>query len=232
MPELTVATFNLRGIHDRWWRREPLVVRDLARLRPEVICLQEAATWCFQARWLAWRISRASGLRYRVRQARKGGWEGFSEGIATLSRLPFDRPEIRDLGGNRVALRVRVRAGEGLTVTNTHLEHRNEASETRRRQLDRLASWAQTPGPQVIAGDLNDIPGSPALAGVQTTFRLAHSAERGLAGTWPSWDPRKVIDYILVGEGVEVLQAGRFADRPAAGVWPSDHVGLWAKLRF
>jgi endonuclease/exonuclease/phosphatase family metal-dependent hydrolase len=228
-----VATLNLRGVHDRWWRREPLVVRDLARLRPEVICLQEAATWCLQARWLAWRITRASGLHYRVRQARKGGWEGLAEGIATLSRLPLERPERLDLGGNRVAVRVDVRAGEGrLAVINTHLEHRNEASETRRLQLDRLGRWGETPGPQIIVGDLNDVPGSPALAGVQAKFRPAHSAKPGLLGTWPSRDPRKVIDYILVGEGVEVLEAGEFADRPAGGVWPSDHLGLWAKLRF
>ena len=231
MPELTVVTFNLRGIHDRWWKREPLVIAGLAALRPDVVCLQEAATWCLQARWVAWRLSRRTGQRYDVRQARKRGWRGVLEGVATLSRHPLNAAAALPLGGSgRVALRTEVR---GLTLANAHLEHRSFASELRRQQLARIVRWLQ-PGdaPKVICGDLNDIPDSPALGALTETFRSAHGPDLAIPGTSPAWNPHRVIDYVMVVEGVEVLEAGTCLDTPVHGTWPSDHVGLWAKLRF
>ena len=86
MTELTVVSLNLRGIHDRWWKREPLVVAGLAELDPDVVCLQEAATWCFQARWLAWRLSRRTGHEYHVAQARKRGYRGISRASRCFRR--------------------------------------------------------------------------------------------------------------------------------------------------
>jgi endonuclease/exonuclease/phosphatase family metal-dependent hydrolase len=234
VAELTIVSFNLRGIRDRWWKREPLVIRGLAELRPDVICLQEAATWCLQARWVAWRLSRATGVRYRVRQTRKRGWRGLLEGVATLSRFPLENPAVLALGGEgRLALRAVVRAGEGLAVANTHLEHHSHASALRRRQLRRIIDWIDgLPEPQVICGDLNDVPDSPTLGELGAGYRTAHGPDLAIAGTSPAWNPHRVIDYILVVERVEVVEAGACLDKASGGTWPSDHVGLWAKLRF
>ncbi len=234
MAEVTVVTLNLRGIHDRWWKREPLVVGGLADLRPDVICLQEAATWCLQARWVAWRLSRATGQRYHVRQARKRGWLGVLEGVATLSRFPLEKHSALGIGGSgRVALRTRVQAGSGLMVANTHLEHRSHNSELRRAQVRRIVRWlAPLPEPQVICGDLNDVPDSLAVGEFGAGWHTAHVPRETPLYTSPAHEPKRLIDYIMVVERVQVLQAGTCFDKPVNGTWPSDHIGLWARLRF
>lgn len=236
MPELLVVSLNLRGIHDRWWKREPLVVRGLAELKPDVICLQEAATWFLQARWLAWRLSRATGRRYHTVQARKRGWRGISEGLAILSRQPMGRHARLPLGGGeRVAQRIVVSIeGASLAVANAHLEHRSHGGQMRRQQVRSICRWLETlDEPIVLAGDFNDTPESPALQALAAGFRPAHPASGPqLAGTYPSWAPSRVIDYILVTAKVEVVGAGICLDTPTNGAWPSDHIGLWARLRF
>jgi endonuclease/exonuclease/phosphatase family metal-dependent hydrolase len=232
MPEITVACLNLRGIRDRWRRREPLVVEGLAGLGADVICVQEAATWCLQARWLAWRLGRTRGQKYHVRQARKRGWRGALEGIAILSRLPLGRHDVLDLGGGRIGLRTSLQPGGApLVVVNTHLAHRSRDGAVRENQSRALLRWLGRATPAVVAGDLNDTPESAALRAFEGVWRAAHEPG-ALAGTAPAWERRRVIDYILVSEAVDVLEAGTFLDAPVNGRWPSDHIGLWAKLRF
>ena len=234
MAEFKVVSLNLRGVHDRWWRREPLVVDGLAAADADIICLQEAATWCLQARWVAWRLGRRAGQKYRVRQARKRGWRGVFEGVAVLSRAPVARHAALGLGSDgRVALRVSTSFdGRALEVVNTHLAHRSTAGEARATQARRLVRWLEGHGgAAVLAGDLNDLPGSEALRAFDGVLTVAHDPG-ALLGTAPAWERKRVIDYILVSEEVEVVEAGTCLDAPVHGVWPSDHIGLWAKLRI
>lgn len=230
---LTVVSLNLRGIHDRWLKREPLVVSGLAALNPDVICLQEAATWCLQARWLAWRLSRRTGRRYHVAQSAKRGYRGILEGLAIISAFPLDAKRRLALGEQgRVAQRVTASVdGTELVVANAHLDHRGTGSENRVAQAKRIARWLDGPSPAVLCGDLNDRPESAALAALTANFRSAH-VEHGfeVKGTAPAWESGRVIDYILVSHGVRVVDAGTCLDQPFNGAWPSDHVGLWAKL--
>ena len=230
---LTVVSLNLRGIHDRWWKREPLVVSGLAALNPDIICLQEAATWCLQARWLAWRLSRRTGRRYHVTQAAKRGYRGIFEGLAVISAAPPDSKRRLALGQQgRVAQRVSLSfEGARVTIANAHLDHRGAGSENRVAQAKRIARWLGGAGSAVLCGDLNDRPESPALEVLTKTFRSAH-VEYGfeVKGTAPAWEAGRVIDYILVSNGIRVVGAGTCLDQPVNGTWPSDHVGLWAKL--
>lgn len=230
---LTVVSLNLRGIHDRWWKREPLVVAGLAELDPDIICLQEAVTWCLQARWLAWRLSRRTGRRYHVAQSRKRGYRGILEGLAIISAYPLASKRRLALGEQgRVAQRVSLDlGGTPLVLANAHLDHRGTGSENRVAQAKRIARWLDGPSPAVLCGDLNDRPESPALAVLTANFRSAH-VEHGfeVKGTAPAWESGRVIDYILVSNGVVVVDAGTCLDQPVNGTWPSDHVGLWAKL--
>ena len=233
MPELTVVSLNLRGIHDCWRRRAPLVAAGLAALNPDVICLQEAATWRLQARELAGRLSRRTGRRYHVARARKGGYRGACEGLAILSVFPFEargRLVIGEQG--RVAQRAVVRVdGVPLTVANTHLEHRGERAGERLAQARRVTSWLRDAGPVVLCGDLNDLPESATLADFRERFRSAHEdAGVAVSGTAPAWESGRVIDYILVGGGLQAVDAGTCLDAPVGGTWPSDHIGLWARV--
>ncbi len=147
--------------------------------------------------------------------------------------LPARGVAVLPLGGQgRVAQRTVVRTGGGLAIANAHLEHRSHASALRLQQVRRIAQWLEPCGePQVICGDLNDVPDSPALAALGG-YRTAHGPDFAVTGTSPAWNPHRVIDYVLVVERVQVLEAGLCLDRPVNGTWPSDHIGLWAKLSF
>ena len=236
MAELIVATLNLRGVHDSWPRREPLVIAGLANLRPDVLCLQEAATWCLQAYWVAWRLSRRTGRKYRVSFAPKRGYRGLFEGIAILSALPKKQHRLLGLGGSgRVAQQVMVHvAGTRLVIANAHLEHRSHSAALRGSQVEAILGWLKdSPAPVIIAGDLNDVPESPALAAFGPGFRSIFAGlDVQLVGTSPAREPHRIIDYIMAVEDVEVLEAGKFLDEPLNGRWPSDHIGLWAKVRI
>lgn len=208
------------------------MVAGLAKLAPDVICLQEAATWCLQARWLAWRLSRRTGRRYHVSQARKAGYRGIFEGLAVLSASPAESKGRLRLGAQgRVAQRVRLSAGGRPVVANVHFDHRGSGSDNRASQARRVVRWLGASAPLVLCGDLNDQPDSPALAVLGEHYRSAH-VEFGfeVKGTAPAWEAGRVIDYILVSPGMAVVEAGVFLDSPVNGVWPSDHVGLWARL--
>lgn len=236
MASLTVVTINLRGVHDRWWKREPLLVRGLARLSPDVICAQEAATWCFQAHWLAWRLRRTTRRPYRAFHTPKRGRRGLFEGIATLSAVPVAGRASTALGGDgRVAQAVTVVIdGTSLRVVNTHLDHLSHRSELRVAQARRVLDWAyRGKVPALLAGDMNAVPGSEPVAAFSARLRSAHERPGlELAGTSPAWDARNIIDYVFLGEGLELLDSGVCLDAPVDGVWPSDHVGFWARVAF
>ena len=235
MAEITLATLNLRGIHDNWPRREPLVIAGLAALRPDVLCVQEAATWCFQAHWVAWRLSRRTGRKYRVSFAPQRGYRRLFEGIAILSALPGRGHRTLGLGGSgRVAQKVVVEAGgDKLAIVNAHLEHRSHSEQIRRQQVRTMLRWIELGDePAVLAGDFNDVPDSPALMAFAPGFRSVFAGlDVQLAGTSPARDPSRIIDYILAVDAVDALEAGTFLDAAVRGRWPSDHIGLWAKLR-
>jgi endonuclease/exonuclease/phosphatase family metal-dependent hydrolase len=139
--------------------------------------------------------------------------DGPRYGIALLSRRPVRRWSVLDLGAGRARLPLRApdpRTGlsrvwwipdepraavaaelDGLTVVGTHLSF---APVTAVRQLRLLRRWAgTTPGPLVVAGDLN-LPGAlPArVLGTQPLVR---------ALTYPSAAPRLQLDHLL-GRGV------------------------------
>lgn len=234
MASLTVASLNLRGVHDRWWKREPVIVRGLAGLEPDVICLQEAATWCLQAHWLAWRLRRATGRRYRAFHTPKRGFRALFEGVAIVTDLQVRARGSTGLGGDgRVAQGVLLAVEGGrLVVVNAHLSHRSAREALRAGQAARVLAWAFRRGrPGVLAGDLNDVAGSPALQALAPALRPAFEAVgAAVPPTSPAWSPRRAIDHLLVTSQVAVVEAGTFLDRAEGGVWPSDHIGLWARL--
>src|SRR5260221_10005915 len=95
MPQLTVATLNIRNIADRWTERLPLLLADMAALQPDVIGLQEVVFAAQQDRLLG-----AAG---------EGRYESF--------RGSAGRPEY----GNAVLVREPLR---GLARERLHLDYR------------------------------------------------------------------------------------------------------------
>jgi endonuclease/exonuclease/phosphatase family metal-dependent hydrolase len=139
-------------------------------------------------------------------------------------------------------------AGRTFRVVTTHLESFNDASQVAQGQ-ELAAGPGRTKLPTVLLGDLNsraDGSGTPThanllAAGFRDAWTQAHPNDlvltcchgddlRELGGAFYSR-----IDYVLVRNGFRAVAAGIVGQDPAdriSGLWPSDHAGLWARLRL
>ena len=140
--------------------------------------------------------------------------------------------------------------GRAFTFFDTHLE--SFYAPVRVAQAAELAAIVNaTSGPVVLAGDLNSLPGTegegvltapPALggAGLEDAWGTLHPRLPGLTCCFsellsnPAWTLDQRIDYVLLRD-VRPLTARVFGDVPGSrflGLWPSDHAGLTASLKF
>jgi endonuclease/exonuclease/phosphatase family metal-dependent hydrolase len=140
--------------------------------------------------------------------------------------------------------------GRTFRVITTHLESFNDTSQVAQgKELAAPGGPAGTSLPTVLLGDLNsraDGSGTPThadllAAGFQDAWQQAHPSEVGLTCCHGD-DLREVggpfysrIDYVLLRNGFRALGAGIVGEAPAdrvSGLWPSDHAGVWARLRL
>ncbi len=180
-------------------------------------------------------------------------------GLAILSRWPIRDTERVDLpthpdDDERLALRATVDTPHGpFVAVNTHLTHLAGQDDLRRRQLAAIAERLATIGPTtpvLLGGDFNAPLSDPApqwfIAQSGLTVQTAPVTDDngaplgtlnpvdGKAGA----DARPAIDHLmLLGPGIarfDPATAIRVLDRPDAetGVYPSDHVGVLATMRF
>jgi len=242
---IRIATLNLRNTADGWRRRRDLLVAQFVDLDVDVIGLQEVRILPDQAAWITRRAQRWAPAGpdrvYRRHRAPKTGLAGLREGIGVLSRLPVVDRGWLDLGAeHRVALRVTVRLPGGplLEVYDVHLAAAVDES-VHAEQAGRVLAWMATrPSPfQVLLGDFNSRPDSPAIAlvagGMRSAFRVVHGCEPPRTVPTPlrrtPEHPGSVIDYIFVSEALVVHDARVVFDRldPADPfLAASDHYGL------
>jgi endonuclease/exonuclease/phosphatase family metal-dependent hydrolase len=140
-------------------------------------------------------------------------------------------------------------SGRRFRVITTHLESFSDESQVA--QGAELASdrGLRTPAPTVLLGDLNsraDGTGTPTYAnllaaGFRDAWKQARPNDVGLTCCHGD-DLREVggpfysrIDYVLVRHGFRGVAAGVVGEEQRdrnAGLWPSDHAGVWARLRL
>jgi endonuclease/exonuclease/phosphatase family metal-dependent hydrolase len=247
LDRLLVATLNILNLADRWEERLPLLLADMAALQPDLIGLQEVVYPLQQDRLLG----AAGAGRYEAVR----GWAGRPEyGNSLLVKAPLEAADFErlELGFQRAAHRVRVGlpGGTRLVFAVTHLHHVPADDRTRDEQAVRLVEWLAGAPPHdamVLVGDFNATPDSEAVrrlcdAGFRSAYELANGADPAV--TWPSGlqapamdtdgEP-SCLDYVWVRGKVAVEEARLFADRPAVGdptLFPSDHLGIAARLRF
>ncbi len=253
MPQLTVATINLRNRSDRWRQRRHLLVAQLLDVLPNLVSLQEISFPIGQGRWIRNQINARlpEGKRpYRLIQIRKQHpVNGYLEGIGVLSNLPILYSDSLNLGyGGRVALRVNVELNnrQPLDFVATHLHHISTDKQARQEQALRLSGWLadnRAIPAQVVAGDFNELPNGPAIQTMKQRFRSAYQLRHGFEplATFPTAllplaDWSGCLDYIFVSSGIrKVPQVKIFCDVPAPDddtLYPSDHVGLLATLEL
>lgn len=245
-PGLRIGTLNVRNTSDRWRERRQLLVAQLAEICPDVIGVQELRRWPSQTKWIARRLNESlrGGPPYVYHSTGKTGLWGLWEGISVLSRLPVVERGFLDLGGeHRVANWVRVGLVDGalLEIHNVHLASRDRALRDRQARLiiDHMAAGGDIP--KLVVGDLNAGPTSSTLRllgeRLRSAYRLVHGEEP--AKTWPTGlrpavERGSVIDYVLVDDHVEVVDAWLTFDRSAPTdptLFPSDHFGIAATVR-
>lgn len=138
--------------------------------------------------------------------------------------------------------------GRPVRVITTHLESFNDASQVAQGQ-ELAAGPALTKLPTILLGDLNsraDGTGTPTHANLLAA---------GFTDAWPEVHPRDVgltcchgedlrelggpfysrIDYVLLRNGPTAVAAGILGRAPSerlGGLWPSDHAGVWARVRL
>jgi len=178
-----------------------------------------------------------------------------SEGLV-LPSMPSD-----DGSRDCKVMRARLDGPNGVVdVYNTHLSWRPDESAIRQQQVKFIAelvkaTW-QGPVPPIVCGDFNAIPTADEIrmmtgeAAVPVDGLYFFDAWRAAGHTDPgfTWDhantltrkalqPNRRLDYILVGEPADnavghILSAKRVGMQETDGVYPSDHFGVLAELRY
>ena len=138
--------------------------------------------------------------------------------------------------------------GRAFRVVDTHLESFNDTSQVAQgTELGGALSVGTTP--TILVGDLNsraDGTGTPTHAdllgvGFKDAWSQVHPNDVGLT-CCHGQDLRELggpfysrIDYVLLKNGFRAVAAGIVGQRPSDrinGLWPSDHAGVWARLRL
>jgi endonuclease/exonuclease/phosphatase family metal-dependent hydrolase len=257
---LRVATLNTlyypQG--DRWRERLPLAGAQLAALGADVVGLQEIdragdrdRALAALAPTMAYDVLRAEDTQ-RSRYPRH--WDGVVTLVAAGSAAVVDQRVLR-LTHHRVAqaIDLRTRGGRLVRFANTHLHHpdgvRGRAARSRQAvaivawldHLDRLSGASDA---EVLVGDLNADPTEPAVealaaVGFTSTFvrldrpPVATFASGLVASSITPGPPRVCLDYILVRGAATIADAGLAFDRRSEhdpGLYPSDHLGLFADI--
>jgi endonuclease/exonuclease/phosphatase family metal-dependent hydrolase len=139
-------------------------------------------------------------------------------------------------------------SGRAFRIATTHLESFDDTSQVAQgRELGERFAAGKIP--TVLLGDLNsraDGSGTPTHAnllalGFKDAWTQAHPNDAGLSCCHGD-DLRDVggpfysrIDYVLVKNGFHAVAAGVVGQRASGrigGLWPSDHAGVWARLRL
>ncbi|KQX64431.1 endonuclease/exonuclease/phosphatase family protein [Angustibacter sp. Root456] len=193
-----VVTYNVRDLLDD----RDAVAHVVRACRPDVLCLQEAPRRPLTAHRLR-RLARESALRWVSGGRASGGTAVLVHPRldvveAAAHRLPVTGWLTRRRGV--AAATVATADGARLTVVSVHLSLR---AEERVRHVGRvLERWAAQPGPLVVAGDLNELPGGPSWTALGAQL---HDVAATGAATFPARRPRSRIDAVFVGPGVEVV---------------------------
>jgi endonuclease/exonuclease/phosphatase family metal-dependent hydrolase len=248
--KVKVMTMNLRHDVDEWKRRFELIADEIVRLDPDVIGTQELEIGVDQADALNDRLEARGHARYHVHQNRKSGLRGFfsGEGIAILSRWPFEKKAHEDLGDMRVSVFARIKhpSGGTLDMLDTHLSHQGgaEADAKRGEQIEQTLKLAERNDdcrPTFLTGDLNTGETSDAVkrlvaSGFVDSYRRLHASGGNTAmivlreGAFDQ-SPKRRIDFVFGrSAGARRVIAREsvvcFQNHDAKGFYPSDHLGV------
>ena len=262
---LRLLTFNVLhgGLGVAYWGdaqrledRLAIATRELKRLDPDVIGLQEAShSWRHGD--VAARLAHALGYQH-VRAAATSRFGpfifaalGMNEGPAILSRFPITSSDVMQIDGcegvyRRVLVCARIDAPAGpLDACSAHVD----GSDCQLARLGALLRRRRGTAPLVLFGDLNATDDSPALRalvaelGFVDTFHVVNPRARGatVKQAIDVADPlaRRRVDYVLVSPATpaRVVDSRLVLNEPDTAadgsvLWPSDHYGVFSTVEL
>ena len=259
---LRVVTWNVWGRYGDWKARQAVILSELQRALPDVLCLVES--WEGEAAAQADVLGDALGLPARVGS---GVWEedGWRSGMAVVSRWPITAHQQRPLPGGGAgggqALFTRIEGPRGdIQFFAVVLDYPLDASALRQAQVRELASFIREVGrrrhPTIVCGDFNAHPDADEIR--MLTGRSAVPVEGlvfydawevagdgGPGITWSNTNPLAAVgmipdrrfDYVLsawprAGAAGHPVSCRLLGTQPIDGVYASDHYGVLADLRY
>ena len=226
VPTLRVMTYNVRSMRDD----RAALGRVISSVEPDVVCVQEAPRF---ARWrsLCAELARRSGLVV-VGGGRAAGANLIMSTLAVDVEATEDVLFSKDPGLHRrgSAMAVLSLAGSRFAVAGTHLD---VTAEPRLRHVHELHAAVDRFVPAgvatVIAGDINDRPGSQAWnALVGQRADAFATAGTGSPYTSEAANPRQTIDGIFADPRITVRSA-RVVEHLDV-IRASDHLPVIAEL--
>lgn len=245
---LTVVTLNLWHDEHDWPSRLNVILAEMRRLGPDVLCVQEVLqnpTLPNQATTLA------DSLGFHVQFASVDGPERSKRyGNAVLTPHPVLAQGERNLepaDDYRAVAHVRFAwRGREVDAYSTHLHHTTAGGSIRAVQIRHLLAYVDSTrgdGPTVIAGDFNAQLGSPEMDLVTAQHRDAFHAvhPKATPAEAATYNARFGVDPGAI-DHVFVEKSGKRRLVPVAcdvifkavgpdSVWASDHYGVVARLR-
>lgn len=235
---LTILTYNVYNHHegdDAFAARRSALMETIASAEPDVVCLQEAPSTEFLRSLMVF-LSRRQDRYLRLACTEMRRADGWTEHLAVIHPGTARTATVHaSPSGEHIGISVLVAAGAGVRVASVHLNPHD--ADLRRAQAARLAEELGTGGATIVGGDFNATPGGKTLAALSGS--LSHLAPAdGVASTFPTGmrtdmadAPGGVLDH-LFGRGVAIEDWGVVGDEPVRGRWPSDHAGVWARVRL
>ena len=246
---LRIATLNLEQDHKCWEARRELIAAQLQVLNPDMLALNEIHIPSRQGRWLKRVAQEATATKYTLLQQSKVGADSRTQGEGLLTRYPVIETANLDYRSHDcVALVARFEVEERLfDVYVTHLIAARVEDSARQDQVEKLLEWIGTRDEadfSVVCGDFNATADQPSIRLMSTVYRPTQTQATAFTPlrepdgnpTHPEWERfDRCIDYIWVSDSIKVWVSGLCFDKPDKnnpGLWPSDHVGVWADLEI
>lgn len=228
VPSLRLLSYNVRSMRDD----RAALARVIRSAEPDVVCVQAAP------RFLRWRstcaaLARTSGLVV-VSGGRAAGAQLLMSTLAVDVVSSADVTFSKDVGLHRrgTAIAVLRLRDSTFALACTHLDLK---AEPRLRHVGELhaaiAGHVPADVPVIVAGDINDRPGSPSWQALTEQRRDAFAtAGTGSAFTSTAIAPRQRIDGVFVDPRITIRSA-RVLDQADVLV-ASDHRPLFVELEL
>jgi endonuclease/exonuclease/phosphatase family metal-dependent hydrolase len=247
MDTLTVVTLNLWHDQRDWPKRLQVILAEMRRIRPDILCLQEVLQHPDlrnQAETLG------DSLGCHVQFASVDGPEQtkrYGNAVLTPHRiLVRGARNLAPADDYRAVAHVRIDwRGHAIDAYSTHLHHTPRGGAIRATQIRHLLAYVDSTrgeGPVVIGGDFNcELPSpemAPLIARYENAFHAVHpKAARNDAITFnPRFgvDPGAIDHIFAGGTGAHRLKPLAcdviFRTVGPDSVWASDHFGVAARL--